>query len=931
VSGTPPPASPDPERIEELFARSVELPAPARGGFLARECGGDARLRDAVESLLAAHEEAEGGDLAPLDAERAGRLLEGDLAAPEAIGPYRILGVLGQGGMGTVFRAERTSGGFEQRVALKLVKKGMDSEVILARFRQERQILARLEHPGIARLIDGGVADDGRPYFAMELIEGEPITDFAERRALAAEGRLDLLLQICAAVQHAHRNLTVHRDLKPSNILVTSEGGVKLLDFGIAKVLDDDGGSGAGPLTRLGWRALTPEYASPEQLRAEPVTTASDVYSLGVVMHELLCGSLPPAAGTAASGERLNRLRGDLGAIAGKALAPEPDRRYASVEALAEDLRRHRSGRPVEARPANAAYRARKFVLRHRVGVASSAVALLALVTGLLGTAWQARIASAERDRAAAQATKAEAVQDFLVSLLESVDPYRTGGAPWTAEELLERGVERVEALGPRAPEVQAEVLGVLASVSGSLGQLERAEQLWRRSLALRRQRFGAESPEAATGLRGLASALYRLDEHEETARLLEEALAIERGRAMPEAFSDLAKTLEQLGVERHEVGRHDEARRLYEEALALYERAHPAHRAERAALLSNLAGIARVTGDLERAERLQREALAIEREVLGPAHPSLAVTLNNLAVILRLKADFDGAETHLREALRISREALGEEHPEVSTKLSNLAVLLRSRGEFGEAAEVFREVLALDRKLLGDRHVYVAYSLDNLGAALAELGRFDEASALYEQARAILLDARGPQSTDLAVHRLGQGTALRLAGRTDAAVPELEAAAVILAATLGPEHPRRAMALAELASARAELGDLAEAERLFREALAIRHGAGPADHPDLASIQIGLGRTLIRSGRAEEAREPLQAAVRIAASTVPRGHWLRPGADLALALALDRTGDRVRARELLARSLAALEDCAGERAQALLREARKLEAALRS
>ena len=929
MSGPPDPQAVDPRRVEELFAAGSALPAGEREAFLDRECDSPA-LRDAVASLLAASTEREA--MAPLSAERAARLLaatERD-RTPGTIGPYRVVRTLGEGGMGTVYLAERIEGGFEQQVALKLVKKGMDSDAIVARFRQERQILARLEHPGIARLIDGGVSEDGRPYFAMEYVEGETIVDFAEQQGIGVTERARLFVEVCEAVGQAHRSLVVHRDLKPSNILVAGDGRVKLVDFGIAKVLEPGAEPGDGLLTRLGMRVLTPLYSAPEQVRGEPVTTASDVYSLGVVLFELLTGRLPyraplstpeqiaktvcetepVAASTAArlhrpdeTGERLaRRLRGDLDAIVSKALAKDPERRYFSVESFAEDLRRHLAGHPVRARPPGAAYRVRKFVRRHRLGVASVGAALIALFLGLGGTAWQAAVAAGERDRATEQAAKAEAVQDFLTSLLQSVDPYRNGGEPWTAEELLDRGVERIEAGVRNAPEVEADLLGVLGGVSRSLGQLERSEELWRRSMRIRRERFAPQSPEIAEGLRGLAEVLYERGEHDQTSRALEEALRIERGRADAETLRGrlaLAKTLEQLGVERHELDRFDEARDLYEESLSIYRGVPGDHRQEVGGLLVNLADLNRAIGKLDDAVSLYRDALAIEREVLGPHHPGLAVTLGNLGVALQTKGDYDGAEKYLREALKISREALGEEHPEVSTKLNNLAVLLRSRGSYGEAAELFRKVLALDRKLLGPRHEYVAYSLDNLAMTLTELGQIDEALELFGQAREILLATRGAASVDAATNRAATAVALRLRGDAKSAVELLQGARDTLRAALPSGHPREARVVAELAAANADLGRDAEAESLYREALEMRRRAGQQHHPETVEALVGLGRLLVRSGRAAEALPLVEEAARDARATLPEGHWLRDAADLALAGALVARGEAERARQL--------------------------------
>jgi serine/threonine-protein kinase len=932
---------PDPARIEDLFARALELSPDRRAVLLAEQCGASPELRRAVESLLDAHA-ATGGPFERLDAGRAADLLAAvHLAGPEdrRIGPYRLVREIGRGGMGTVYLAERVEGGFEQRVALKLVHASLGSEEMLERFRRERQILARLEHPGIARLLDGGVTADGQPWFAMELVEGEPITRWAARRELPVSARLELFVQVCEAVQWAHGGLVVHRDLKPSNVLVTGEGRVKLVDFGIAKVLEPaaraaGSADGGAPPTRDVLRSLTPEYASPEQVLGEPVTTASDVYALGVVLYELLTGRLPydgplttPAqvvravcdtvppppskalSAGAAEGSR-RYLDRDLDAVCLKALAKDRDRRYGSVEAFAEDVRRHLDGLPVSARRPSAAYRAGKFVRRHRWGVAAAAAAVLALVLGLAGIAWQARVAADERDQTAAEASKALEIQEFLTSLLQSVDPGQTGGAPWTADELLGRGVERIDALLPEQPEVAADLLGVMGGVSGSLGEYERAEALWRRSLELRRRDPGPQGLELSEGLRGLASVLYPLSRFEETDALLAEALALGRRAAQedPETGEpELAKTLEQIGVLYHDTSRLDEADAHYREVLSLRRRRFGAEHVDTAAALVNLGGLVRERGDLDESAGLLREGLEIERRLLGERHPSVGMTLTSLATTLARKGDYRQAEPLHREALAIAREAWGDEHPQITTKASNLALLLYARGEYRESAELFEEVLALDRRQLGPRHRYVAFSLDNMGRSLTELGRLDEALERFEEGYGILVEARGPDDPDAAASLVARSAALRLRGEPERAVPLLEQARTIFLESFGPRHWRQVDLLCELGAVHAALGRTAEAEESYRAALAIQHES----RRDLSRVRIGagLGRLLSESERPAEARSVLEEAVGTAREILPEDHPYRHDAELALAAALAAGGDAAGARTL---ATAVLERLAG-------------------
>ncbi|MDA8018093.1 MAG: serine/threonine-protein kinase [Thermoanaerobaculia bacterium] len=948
-------ADPSGGRLEELFAVGSELHGAERERFL-RECD-DSSLRRDLVSLLAAHDEAQ-GRIESVDAVRAAKLLDSEqtLLGERTVGPYRLLRTLGEGGMGTVFLAERIQGGFEQHVALKLVKKGMDSEAIVERFRQERQILAQLQHPGITRLLDGGLSDDGRPFFAMEFVDGKSILDYSLQNQLGVDARVELFLQVCDAVQLAHRNLVIHRDLKPSNILVTQTGDVKLVDFGIAKVLDPIGKTGAGRLTELGLRALTPEYASPEQIRGEAVTTASDVYGLGVVLFELLTGQLPyegdlttPAEIIRAVSEKEPRvasvaarrherigsrrgvsrhLQGDLDAILSKALAKGLDRRYPSVEALGEDLRRYLTGQPVQARTPGTGYRLGKFVGRHKLAVVSVTVAVLALLLGFAGTAWQAAVADSERNRAEVQLSKAIAVEEFLTSLVQSIDPFQTAGETWTADQLLDQGVSRIEDGLESEPEVEAHLLGVLGGVSRSLGQLQRAEELWRRSLSLRREYFAEASSEVAEGLRGLADVLYQRDQHEEASTLLEEALRIERQRLeeTPQAPTlPLAKTLAQLGVERLEVDRYSEARALYEESLSLYRGMAGDLRAEIAEVQVSLASLERETGNLVAAERLNRSALETQREVLGPKHPRVAITASNLGGILRQSGDLAGAEPLYREALAVSREAFGNEHPEVSTRLNNLAALLLSRGEFGEAATFFEQVLDLDLKFLGEDHVYVAFSLDNLAAVLAELGQIDEALDHFARGHEILVASRGPKSKDVAINLAGTAVAFRLRGEPSVAVRLIEESLSIYAATLPEPHPLLAKALKHLGDAKADLGLDAEAELHYREAVRMRHELGQSDHPETVSTLVGLGRLLAQDRQPREALVVLEDACRIANETLPEAHWRRSEAELALAATLAGQGELVRAQALADAARQRLESHVGLRAERLRQEEKEM------
>jgi len=551
---------PDPARFAAArahFEELIELDPPARGERLARLAAEDAELGRVVAALLEA-DEAAGEFLSAPVAASARTLVDEwvDGGAPagagRTIGPWRLLAPLGRGGMGEVWEVERVDGQFEQRAALKLLRPGMDSDEIVARFLRERQILARLVHPGIARLLDGGRAADGRPFLVLEKVDGATVTEHCRAAGLGVDERVRLIAEACDAVESAHRQLVVHRDLKPSNILVTREGRVQLLDFGIAKLLDDTGGEAA--LTRTGLGALTPAYAAPEQILGEPVTTATDVYSLGVVLYELLVGALPHrragrtgaalaaeltresvprpsaqarrGAAAGAGGRELRRLerqlRGDLDTILLKALARDPERRYASAAALGDDLRRFLAGRPVLARPDTAAYRVGKFVRRHWIGVASASLVVVSLAIGFVAAAWQARRAEASSRAAAAEARRAERTKEFLISLFEVADPTKSGGETVTARQLLEQGASRLATELASEPELRADLLEAVARIEASLGLLDAAERSVETALALR---TGADAPRRASAEATLGSIRIQQGDLEAAGELLDRSL----------------------------------------------------------------------------------------------------------------------------------------------------------------------------------------------------------------------------------------------------------------------------------------------------------------------------------------------------------------------------------------------------------------------
>ncbi len=828
--------------IDTLFEQALDRPPDERTAFLRAVCGHDPVLYEAVTDLLASDAAAETA-LGESAADFAAHLLGEGTAEPAQtlapgtrIGPYRIEGTLGHGGMGVVYRAARADGTFEKEVALKLVKRGMDTDEVLRRFRYERQILAGLDHPGIARMLDAGAAPDGRPYLVMECVEGEPITAHAERHGLSVSERVALFERVCEAVTYAHRRLVVHRDLKPSNVLVTDEGpdgnpSVKLLDFGIARLLDEQADA-AVPRTRPEWRILTPEYAAPEQLRGEPATTATDVYALGVLLYELLVGHRPDASlkppssvvtSEAAAARRTTRdrlgrsLRGDLDTLALAALHPDPARRYASAEALLDDLRHLRTGLPLRARPDSRRYRLGKFVERHRVGVAISAVGLLLLVAFAGALFVQQRATARERDRAETQLAQKVEVTAFLTDLFSAASPDEARGDTLTAFDLLARGTERIEAELAAQPAVQGHLLLILSRIYDRLGDDERALALAERSLEVRRAAFGERHPDVAGSENQIGAVYQSRGEYEAAEAHFRRALALRRDLLAPED-ADLAESVMNLGLLLSYSGAYDEAEALLREALALDRARHGDEHADVATDLNNLAILLYFKGEYGGAEEALREALAIRRAVYGEPHPRIAVTLNNLAAILRRTGDLAAAEPLFRESLAMSRALVGNVHPDVASTLSNLAAVVGERGRPDEAEALLREAVAIGREVHGE-HPELADALSNLGRTLLDLDRKDEAEAILAEA--------------LAMNR----------------------------ATRGAEHARTALATYNLGRVAEARGDDRAAERLFREALALQERVLPPEHDETAFTCSSLGHVLVRLQRYEEARPLLARA----------------------------------------------------------------------
>jgi serine/threonine-protein kinase len=782
-------------RIEALFEQAQGLSDAEREGFLDGVCAGDPGLRRELAALLAGSPTWE-AQVRGAVIEEIRLLADDDVAARlgSRIGRFRLIRWLGAGGMGDVYLAERDDAQFTQRVAIKFLPHSFGSPSSIARFRDERQILAALEHPNIVRLLDGGSTDDDLPYLVMEYIEGRTITQYAESEQLSVRRRVELVRDVCAALQYAHRHLVVHRDIKPSNVLVDADGAPKILDFGIAKLLTPDLPGEAPTATAM---VMTPEYASPEQARGELITTATDVYSLGVVLYELLTGhypyrlssrqpldvlravseqepecpsdtiqrteertaprDTPPIRVTPESVARTRegtpeklrrRLRGDLDNILMLALRKQPQRRYASVEAFSDDIRRYLHGLPVQARKPSVGYRAGKFVKRHVAGVAAS-VAVLALLVGFaVAMALQSAREARERKLAQKERATAQQVSAFLVDLFKVSDPSQARGNTVTAREVLDKGAEKIATDLKDQPEVRATLMDTMGTVYVNLGLYDRAVPLLRGALETRKAVLGPEHLDVAQSVFNLAVLLRRRGDYAAAESLHREALALRR-RLLGDQHPDVARSLNNLGLVLADKGDYPGAEAFYREALAMRRKLLGDRHRDVAGTLNNLASVVKQRGDYAEAESLYREALAIVREQLGNEHPDVALSLDNLADVLALKGDFAGAEKLFRETVPMLRKLLGSQHPSVAVSLVNLADMLCLERKPAEAEPIAREALAIFRNALPSGHTYIGEAESVLGGCLTLSERYGEAEPLLLGSYPVLKAKTGERSPE--------------------------------------------------------------------------------------------------------------------------------------------------------------------------------------
>ncbi len=923
------------QRLQQLFAEAGGVPAGERELWLAAACAGDPLLARELASLLAA-----AGGAGEFLERPVAHLLgtappeEDDLVADGAlaVGPWRLLAPLGRGGMGTVYLACRADQAYRQKVAVKVLRRGLDTADLVARFRRERQILAQLEHPAIARLLDGGTAPDGRPYLVMEHVDGQPIDRYCDAHRLDVPARLRLFRRVCSAVTFAHQNLVVHRDLKPANILITAQGEPKLLDFGVAKLLAPDAVSPEAA-TITGPAPLTPRYASPEQREGAAITTASDVYSLGVVLFELLTGKSPGAAATAAPGASRTpaaavprpsvaaasidpavaavrgevprslsrRLAGDLDTLVLTALESERERRYPSAEALGEDLDRSLSGHPLVARAGRPSYLAAKFLRRHRLPVGLAAAALIALLAFLATLL-------AQRRQVLAQQRRAETVSAFLVDLFALPDPTRARGESVTARELLDRGAQRVATALAEEPAAAAELAATMGRSYRNLGLFQEAEPLLDRAVELARAAYGERDTRVAGGLQERGDLAAAAGDFATAEALTLEALGLRR-RLHGEASQPVAESLTRLARVRAQAGRLASAESTFAEALALAR--HLGDTATLAAVLQRFGALQARLGRADQAEAMVREALGHLVSLHGELHPEVALAINDLALLLHERdpataldllrraeaaqlrlfhephpdlattrhnlglvaselSRYDEAEAGYRDSLGLARAVYGEAHPRIARTLTLLARLHFERGDLAGAIALDRQALAMAEQLLDPRHLDLAEIRGSLGRELAAKGDLDAAQALFASALAAYRQQLGPTAAPVGGTLNSLADLAQSRGELAAAERLYGDALAVLRQSADTSFPQLAAVLHNLASLERARGNLEGAEAHLREAVALSLEHRGPQHPEVARMRVSLARLLLRRARPAEATSLARAALAVLAPMLP-------------------------------------------------------------
>jgi serine/threonine protein kinase/tetratricopeptide (TPR) repeat protein len=900
------------KQVKALLESALDLAPAQRADFLRQKCPDDAMRRE-VEKLLENHEKAgdflskavmnprvaiprevpdtgSGGDFAS-SGSAAGTTSSAAARLGEALHNYRILSKLGEGGMGQVWLAEQTAP-LRRQVALKLIRVGMYDDSILQRFESERQSLASMNHPSIAKVFDAGTTPDGQPYFAMEYVPGLPITHYCDRKRLKISERLDLFVQTCEGVQHAHHKAIIHRDLKPANILVVEVDGKatpRIIDFGLAKAATPEV-QAEGPLTGVGAFVGTPGYMSPEQVNPDlhDIDTRTDVYSLGVVLYELLTGFLPfdtkrgdqrfadkfrqlreedpPLPSTKVHADRessttkaeerstdpkqlVSQLRGDLDWITMKALERDRGRRYGTPSELAADISRYMHHEPVSARPASSAYKLRKYVRRHRFGVAVGAAMALLLAGFAVMQALQLRRITRERDRA-------NRITDFTVGMFKVSDPNEARGNKITAREILDKASNDIEAGLAKDVEVQSDLMTVMAKTYINLGLFTRAHGLAERALENRRRALGPNHPKTLESMTQLGWILDREGHDLEAEKVTRQTLDLQRRVLGPEDALTL-ETTDNLGIVLEKQGHYAEEEKLERELVAIRSRKLGPEHPQTLRSMLNLGDALHGESRFQDAEKQFRQLLEIERRVWGSGHPSILATMHNLANVIQEQGRYDEAEALYRETLETEQRVLGPEHPDTASTMTTLAnTIMYGQGRSAEAETLYRTALELAQRTLGPEHSYTTGAEEGLANVVASQGHYAEAEKLHREILDIRMRVLGPDHTDTLLSQYNLGDVLFREGHLSEADKLFRETLASQTRVLGAENPDTLASKAFLARILIKEENPREAEELARQAYDVQlRILGPQHSDTLNSLQY-LGNALVNSHRYDEVKK---------------------------------------------------------------------------
>ncbi len=843
------------KNLSDLYEAANKLPSAEQISFAEENCS-DPAMREELLSMLDVNESSsrffeslttsvirpafeELSDLPPLSG---------------SVHNYRLIKKIGRGGMGSVYLAERNDDAFETRVAVKILRKGLDTEDILQRFDSERQILAQLNHPNITHLIDGGITCDNRPYFVMEYVEGMPIDAYCDEFKLTINERLNLFFQICDALSYAHQNLVIHRDLKPGNILVTGQGYVKLLDFGIAKLIDDNVPF-PKTIAHTGLRLMTPEYASPEQLCGKPMNTASDIYQLGLILYNLLSGckahsfknkslteteqiileekakkpsyklseidinNLKQIAENRSVGPKklIQELRGDLDTITINALQKEPAQRYQSVVEFREDIDRYLEGLPIHSRKQSIPYRTAKFLKRNQLPVATVTIFVAMLVSFFI---FYNLSITEQRNEAQKEALKAAQITSFLVDLFEANDPTQFQGESLTAWQLLEQGEERIKLLEGQ-PEVQAQMFEVTGQIYRKIGQFDRSEELLTNALDIRKDILDDNHTETISVYNELGLLYSDLGNFEKSDSLLRLALELQLSDVSP-STTMLAETKFNLAYILRRMGNYDEAEDLYRQSYDLRNRLYGQNHESTIASMSSLGVTLLNKGNYSESEKIFRDVLELRKDLIGPIHPDLAMSMNNLGATLLTVGRFKEAEDLFIESLAMRRMLLGDMHPKVALTMNNLGISLMEQGHFDNAYEHIQQALSIRTTVLGDDNINTAISKFSLGELFLYTERPSDAQKVLTEAYDVFYNRLSEGHSFTARTKMALGLTYLYQGESALAEEYIQTGFRHLQNIHSSQSLEKALGIREYAIFKQITGHYAEANDLYREALEI-------------------------------------------------------------------------------------------------------------